>query len=151
MNIKESYFKSAVMFKRLHLLFTEVIRHELMRMNIHDINSTQCMIIYNIGHEKISVGDITNRRYYIGSNVSYNLRKMVEHKYVTQEKNPNDLRSSKIMLSDKGIELHDKLDKLFESQAKTIFHADAIEAAELLGSILINIEIFWLNLLKKDK
>src|SRR5476649_1853148 len=111
--MKESYFQSVVMIERLHRLFLEVVKVELDRLDIRDINNVQCLVLYNIGKGQVTVGELTNRGYYLGSNVSYNLRKMVQHSYLVQEASAHDRRSSHVKLSDKGLSLHDKLDDLF--------------------------------------
>ena len=149
--MKENYFKSVVMIERLHRLFLEVVKVELDRMKIRDINNVQCLVLYNVGRGQVTVGELTNRGYYLGSNVSYNLRKMVQNSYLVQEPSAHDRRSSHVKLSDKGIKLHDRLDELFTMHAKALAHEgiDAAKAAELDG-MLNSLETFWTSLLTRD-
>jgi len=149
--MKENYFKSVVMIERLHRLFLEVVKIELERMKIRDINNVQCLVLYNIGRGQVTVGELTNRGYYLGSNVSYNLRKMVQNGYLVQEPSAHDRRSSHVKLSDKGLKLHDKLDDLFTMHAKALSH-EGIDASKSnqLDTMLNSLESFWTSLLTKD-
>src|SRR5260221_14195497 len=97
--VQEKYFEIVMLLERLHRLFLDVVKAELDRNRIVDINNVQCMILYNIGKTKLTVGEISNRGYYLGSNVTYNLKKMVENGYLVQEQAPHDRRSSTIQLS----------------------------------------------------
>ena len=47
-----------------------------------NINSIQASYLY--GRNKVITVEISNRGYYLGSNVSYNLKKMIENGYVNQ-------------------------------------------------------------------
>ena len=149
--MKENYFKSVVMIERLHRLFLEVIKVELDRMNIRDINNVQCLVLYNVGRGQVTVGELTNRGYYLGSNVSYNLRKMVLNSYLIQEPSPHDRRSSHVKLSAKGLSLHDKLDELFTMHTKALAK-EGVDAprADQLDKTLGSIEAFWTSLLTRD-
>jgi DNA-binding MarR family transcriptional regulator len=149
--MKENYFKSVVMIERLHRLFLEVIKVELDRMKIRDINNVQCLVLYNVGRGQVTVGELTNRGYYLGSNVSYNLRKMVQNNYLIQEPSAHDRRSSHVKLSEKGLKLHDRLDELFTMHAKALALEGISSAkAEELDNMLTNLETFWTSLLTRD-
>ncbi len=149
--MKESYFESVVMIERLHRLFLEVIKVELDRMNIRDINNVQALVLYNIGQDQVTVGELTNRGYYLGSNVSYNLRKMVQNNYINQEPSPHDRRSSHVKLSAKGVDLFQKLDKILTAHAHHLEkNSGDKNVIEHLGHMLKKLENFWGNLLTRD-
>ena len=114
LSVTQNYFRLAVVSERLHRLFLETIKNYLSDKKIRDINSVQCLILYNVGLEKITVGEFTKRGYYLGENVSYNLRKMVNNGYLMQFENKSDKRSSYVKLSKKGSELYKTLDELFK-------------------------------------
>jgi len=92
----------------------------------------------------MTVGEISNRGYYLGSNVSYNLKKLVENGYFIQEKAKHDKRASKIRLSEKGIKLYDKLDKLFNKQASNLKHNGVVDQnlTDTL-KLLRKLESYW--------
>ena len=149
--MKEQYFQSVVMVERLHRLFLEVVKVELDRMGIRDINNVQCLVLYNIGKGEVTVGELTNRGYYLGSNVSYNLRKMVQHEYLIQEPSPHDRRSSHVKLSDKGMKLHAKLEELFGLHSRTLGQEGvSADKMKMLEDILRKMEGFWSSLLTRD-
>ena len=76
--MKEEYFDSVQALERLHRLFLDVVKAELDHLAIFDINNVQTIVLCNIGTNQLTIGELTNRGYYLGSNVSYNLRKMVQ-------------------------------------------------------------------------
>jgi len=146
--MKESYFKSVVMVERLHRLFLEVVSIELERLQIRDINSVQCLILYHIGREQVSVGELTGRGYYLGSNVSYNLSKMIKNQYLVHERSDHDRRISNVRLSEKGLALCAKIDELFKKHAKEL-ERNGIGTDQLnnLVNIFNGLEAFWKSLL----
>lgn len=149
--MKESYFQSVVMVERMHRLFLEVVKAELDRLEIRDVNNVQCLVLYNIGKGQVTVGELTNRGYYLGSNVSYNLRKMVQNGYLVQEPSEHDRRSSHVRLSKKGLELHTKLDSIFSGHADGLL-ATGVKAdhVKILDETLHKLEAFWTGLLTRD-
>ena len=146
--MKESYFKSVVMVERLHRLFLEVIGVELERIQVRDINSVQSLLLYHIGREQVSVGELTGRGYYLGSNVSYNLSKMIKNEYLVHERSDHDRRISNVRLSEKGLALYTKLDELFKKHEKEL-ERNGIDSNQLnnLVSLFNSLEGFWKSLL----
>lgn len=133
-----------MLVERLHRLFLEVVKSELDKMDLHDINNVQCFILYNIGSNHLTVGEVSNRGYYLGSNVTYNLKKMVENKYIIQEKSPHDRRSSHVQLSEKGLKLFEHLDQIFQNHSKNMRHNGVTEQdVKTLKSLLQRLEAFW--------
>lgn len=142
--MKEAYFDMIMSIERLHHLFFDVIKSELDRQKIKDINNVQCFILYNIGTNQMTVGEITNRGYYMGSNVTYNLKKMVEQGYVLQEPSVHDRRSSQIKLSAKGLALYERLEKIFTQQATNLKHNNISEAdLKDVTKNLSKMESYW--------
>jgi DNA-binding MarR family transcriptional regulator len=119
------YFDSIQLIERLHRYFLDVVKVELDRKAVQDINNVQAMILYNIGHDEMTVGELTLRGYYLGSNVSYNVKKMGENGYIEQERSVHDKRSIRVKLSPKGKELYKVLADMFHR------HEDKIKGTEL--------------------
>ncbi len=107
------YYETIQMIERLHRYFLDVVKIELDRKGVEDINNVQAMILYNIGHDTMTVGELTHRGYYLGSNVSYNVKKMSENGYIEQERSIHDKRSIRVKLTQKGTELYSILNKMF--------------------------------------
>ncbi|MBY0462633.1 MAG: winged helix DNA-binding protein [Alphaproteobacteria bacterium] len=148
--MKDSYFEAVVMIERLHRLFLEVVKMELDKLHTRDINNVQALVLYNIGKSQLTVGELTNRGYYLGSNVSYNLRKMVQNDYVLQVPSPHDRRSSHVKLSAKGLELFERLDKVLGSHATTL-HKEVANSESMndFCHTLRKLETFWSGLLTR--
>ena len=142
--MKENYLELISLIERLHRLFLEVIKCELDNLKIEDINSVQAMVLYNLGGEQISIGELTTRGCYLGSNVSYNLKKMVQNGYVDQITSKHDKRSYMIKLSSKGNSLYKKIDAALERQVEDLKKED-IEGLEKMIPMLRDLEVFWSN------
>lgn len=148
--MKEAYFEAVVMIERLHRLFLEVVKIELDRLGTPDINNVQALVLYNIGESQLTVGELTNRGYYLGSNVSYNLRKMVQNDYVVQIPSPHDRRSSHVKLSAKGVALFAKLDKVLGGHAQSLTEQVAKEKdMNSFVETLRKLENFWNSFLTR--
>lgn len=138
------YFESIQLIERLHRYFLDVVKTELDRKGIQDINNVQAMILHNVGEDEMTVGELTLRGYYLGSNVSYNVKKMTENEYIVQERSIHDKRSIRVKLTDKGRELHKILNDMFarhEDKLKAI----GIENPDLvdLNHTMKQLERFW--------
>jgi DNA-binding MarR family transcriptional regulator len=134
------------LIERLHRRFLDVIRTELDRLGIEDINNVQTLILSNISSEQLTVGELTARGYYLGSNVSYNVKKLVENGYLNQERSPHDKRMTRVRVSDKGLELCTRIDELYQTNASEL-EREVINS-EQLGStnqVLNALERYWSN------
>jgi len=142
--LKEIYIESILLIERLHRRFLDIIKTELERLKIEDINNVQTLILYNISNEQLTIGELTNRGYYLGSNVSYNVKKLVENNYLMQEPSPHDRRSTRISLSPKGKELCAKIDALYQRHLEGLQKGEpGIDALKSLTGIMNQLERFW--------
>lgn len=94
---------------RLHREIQEMIKVQLENEGIRDLNAAQAVILLNLRENETSVGSLTERGYYAGSNVSYNVRKMVERGYIEQRVSDSDRRSLLVKPSGRGLEVCDAL------------------------------------------
>ncbi|MBL8658588.1 MAG: MarR family transcriptional regulator [Rhodospirillales bacterium] len=101
--VKKEYLELTRLIERLHRRFLDLIRAELNRLGIRDINSVQALLLANIGDEQIAIRDLVERGYYQGSNVSYNIKKLAEMGYLEQERSTHDRRSVSIRLTEKAL------------------------------------------------
>lgn len=143
--MKQAYLSLVLLIERLHRRFLDVIKAELDRLKIEDINNVQTLILYNIGDENLTIGELTNRGYYLGSNVSYNIKKLVENEYLIQERSPHDKRSVKVKLSEKGLSIVDRVDELLQKNIDQLVQKEGFTAGdlELLTKNLTMLEGFW--------
>jgi DNA-binding MarR family transcriptional regulator len=142
--MKRAYLETVSLVERLHRQFLEVVKNEIERMGVRDINNVQAMILYHIGADELTVGELTQRGYYLGSNVSYNLKKLIEHEYIAQARSPHDRRSVRIKLTPKGSELHAKLDQVFQTHSQQL-GGSAVKPESLAAAAetLKQLQRFW--------
>lgn len=138
------YYDSINLIERLHRQFLDVLKVELERAGIFDINNVQSMILHNIGTDELTVGELTMRGYYLGSNVSYNVKKMVENGYLVQERSIHDKRSVRVKLSDKGRKLNDGITQLYKRHEEKLSGAGLPNSRlESMNHVLRDLETFW--------
>ena len=144
--MKAIYMESILLIERLHRRFLDVIKTELDRLKIEDINNVQTLILYNINSEQLTIGELTNRGYYLGSNVSYNVNQLVENGFLVRERSPHDKRSTRVKLSEKGLALCKKIDELYQRHVDSLSRGkpDA-NALTTMNSTLQQLEQFWTN------
>jgi len=147
----EKYFDIVMTIERLHRLFLDVVKSELDRLHIMDISNVQSVILYNVGKNKLTVGEVSNRGYYLGSNVTYNLKKMVENGYLVQEQAVHDRRSSVIRLSPKGVELYDKLEAMLGRHINNLSRNNITSPdLDAMFRTMDNLESFWSFMIARD-
>lgn len=138
------YYEIIHLIERLHRQFLDVLKVELERAGIHDINNVQSLVLHNIGDDEMTVGELTIRGYYLGSNVSYNVKKMVENGYLIQERSVHDKRSLRVHLSEKGRDLNNALSGLYETHEEMLAEIGfPQEALAELNNNLKSLEKFW--------
>lgn len=142
--MRHSYYEAVFLVERVHRHFLELVKTDLDRQGIQDINNVQALILYNIGKDEMTVGELTARGYYLGSNVSYNVKKMFENGYITQERSPHDKRSVRVKLSEKGLALHKRMEEHMEKQVSALGGSN-ITNDELVkaSDVMKKLERFW--------
>ena len=144
--MNNGYLEVISLVERLHRHFLEVVKLELDGLGIHDINNVQGLMLFNIGDAEMTVGELTLRGCYLGSNVSYNVKKMVEAGYIMQERSLHDCRSVRVSLTGKGRKLRDRLTSMHQRHAELLAQT-AITDADLTASTvtLRRLERFWIR------
>jgi len=144
-DLKEMYLISLKLIERLHRLLLDVIKDEFERLGRTDVNSVQALLLFNIGDAELTAGELTSRGYYLGSNVSYNLKKLVEAGYINHQRSNTDRRSVRVRLTDKGLEVCRVVNDLYQRQLKSLQQVGGIDANDLeaLNRSLIRLERFW--------
>jgi len=131
--VKSAYLSVIQMIERLHRQCLELVKSELEREGIRDLNNVQALILFNVGEETLTVGELTQRGYYLGSNVSYNVKKLVEHGYLPQERSPHDRRAIHVKASDKGLAICRRIGDLFDRHCDEMTEF-GLDEGELLGA-----------------
>jgi len=139
------YLDILSLIERLHRLLLDVIKDEFERLGVLEINAVQALLLFNIADNEVTAGELRSRGYYQGSNVSYNLKKLVDMGFMHHQRSEIDRRSVRVRLTDKGRDVHKVVADLFNR------HADALsgdphlgeDGSKLLNGGLSQIERFW--------
>ncbi|MRX51020.1 winged helix DNA-binding protein [Paracoccus sp. S-4012] len=113
-----AYFEALHLIERLHRLQLDLVKDEFERLGMEELNPVQAMILYNLGSAEVSAGELRSRGMYQGSNVSYNLKKLVATGYVHHERSDVDRRSVRIRLTQRGVEVRNVIGALFSRHAE---------------------------------
>ena len=139
-----SYLELTHLIERLHRRFLDVLRTELNRLGVRDINGVQALLLANIGEEEIVIRDLVERGYYQGSNVSYNIKKLVDYGYLEQERTEHDKRSVSIKLTEKAVKIVVKIRELEAQNAQSFVEKQQIEnETETVLESLRRLERVW--------
>jgi len=143
--VQGEYLQALRLIERLHRLLLDVIKDEFDREGGSDINSVQALLLYNIGDSELTAGELKTRGYYLGSNVSYNLKKLVDMGYIHYKRSDIDKRSVRVSLTNKGKDACAIVRKLYQRQLTTIEAVGQVKNDELQGlnKALNRLERFW--------
>jgi DNA-binding MarR family transcriptional regulator len=143
--IRPLYLEALTLVERLHRRLLDVIKDEFDRRGRSDINAVQALLLYNIGDKELTAGELRTRGYYLGSNVSYNLKKLVELGFLDHQRSRVDRRSVRIKLTEKGGEVRDIVEQLYQKHVRTVEQVGGINADEFstLNKSLHRLERFW--------
>lgn len=139
------YLEALSLVERLHRLLLDVIKDEFERLGILEINAVQALLLFNVGDNEVTAGELKSRGYYQGSNVSYNLKKLVEAGYMHHQRCEIDRRSVRVRLTEKGRQVQEIVEELF------LRHADGLESRAVLdlngieeiNTALRRVERYW--------
>ncbi|MHA1524636.1 MAG: transcriptional regulator LdtR [Alphaproteobacteria bacterium] len=143
--VRSSYIDSLKLIERLHRCLLDVIKDEFDRMGRSEVNAVQALLIYNIGRTELTAGELRTRGHYLGSNVSYNLKKLVEAGYIHHKRSETDRRSVRVSLTDQGLEICDTVDNLFGRHLLSIEKVGGLGRPDFETQIqsLRKLERFW--------
>lgn len=141
----DGYLDSLAMVERLHRLLLDLIKDEFERLGILDINAVQALLMFNIGEHEVTAGELKSRGYYQGSNVSYNLKKLVELGYMHHQRCEIDRRSVRVRLTERGRHVRITVAALFERQAEGLVRQGVLDndGVDRVNHCLRRIERFW--------
>ncbi len=139
------YLEALALVERLHRLLLDVIKDEFERVGVLEINAVQALLLFNIGDNEVTAGELKTRGYYQGSNVSYNLKKLVEMGYMHHQRCEIDRRSVRVRLTQSGREIRDVVSGLFERHAEGLEGKNVIslEGIEDITTSLKRVERYW--------
>ncbi|ABN77521.1 MarR family transcriptional regulator [Cereibacter sphaeroides] len=139
------YLESLSLVERLHRLLLDVVKDEFERIGLLEINPVQALLLFNVGDNEVTAGELKTRGYYQGSNVSYNLKKLVELGYMHHQRSEIDRRSVRVRLTDKGRHVRQVLSDLFARHAEGLERRNVVGVSgmEELNQALRRMERYW--------
>jgi DNA-binding MarR family transcriptional regulator len=141
--LKARYLETVNLMERLHKQFLDLVQTMLDESRIDDINSVQALILHAVGRDEVMIGDLIQRGYYQGTNVSYNVRRLVESGYLSQARSPHDRRAVKIRLTPKGLALCERLDDAVDAQIRALDGAAMLDELAHASGLLKRLSGFW--------
>jgi DNA-binding MarR family transcriptional regulator len=143
--VKTLYLETLTLVERLHRRLLDVIKDEFDRHRRNDVNAVQALLLYNIGNSELTAGELRTRGYYLGSNVSYNLKKMVEQGLIHHQRSKTDRRSVRVSLTEEGKSIAGVVDALYKRHIGSIEQVGGINAEEFarMNRSLQRLERFW--------
>ncbi len=143
--VQKHYLESLSLVERLNRRLLEVVKNEFDRTGSSKINAIQALLLFNIGGEELSAGELRSRGYYQGSNVSYNLKKLVDLGYIHHRPSKDDRRSVRIKLTEKGQEIHDVVEGLYNRHVLSIEKVGGLSPEEFqtMNESMQRLERFW--------
>jgi DNA-binding MarR family transcriptional regulator len=137
------YLESLSLVERLHRLFLDVIKDEFERVGVLEINAVQALLLFNIGDHEVTAGELKSQ----GSNVSYNLKKLVEMGYMHHQRCEIDRRSVRVRLTEKGRNISRIVADLFERHAEGLRDKGVVgeDGITHITSSLKRMERYWSN------
>jgi DNA-binding MarR family transcriptional regulator len=143
--IKHKYMEALTLIERLHRRLLDVIKDDFERSGEPEVNPVQALLLFNIADSELTAGELKTRGHYQGSNVSYNLKKLVELGYVNHERSNADKRSVRIKLTSKGQAIRERIDSLYNRQLTSVEQLVGLSVEEFdkLNKALTRLERFW--------
>ncbi|WP_439525087.1 MarR family winged helix-turn-helix transcriptional regulator [Marivita sp.] len=143
--VLDGYLEALALVERLHRLLLDVIKDEFERVGIIEINAVQALLLFNIGDNEVTAGELKSRGYYQGSNVSYNLKKLVDMGYMHHQRCEIDRRSVRVRLTARGREIRDLISSLFARHADGLINKKVIDHTTLgdMSDTLRRMERYW--------
>ncbi|WP_311029117.1 transcriptional regulator LdtR [Mesorhizobium koreense] len=143
--IRSLYLESLQLVERLHRRLLDVVKDEFDRNGRSDINAIQALLLFNIGNSELTAGELRSRGYYLGSNVSYNLKKLVDLGFISHQRSRIDRRSVRVSLTPKGQEVAEVVSGLYERHIGSIEQVGGINSEEFqqMNRVLQRLDRFW--------
>jgi DNA-binding MarR family transcriptional regulator len=143
--VGSAYRETLTFVERLHRRLLDVIWGELDKTGAMGVNPVQALLLYNVGDKELTASELRTRGCYLGSNISYNVKKLNEEGFVEHRRSRADRRAVCISLTEKGRVVHDLVARLFDNQVGGLVQDDHIATTDLatLNKALVRLERFW--------
>jgi DNA-binding MarR family transcriptional regulator len=139
------YVEAIALVERLDKRLVEMIKDEFERRGRHDVNPVQALLLYKIGDAQLRASELLSRGCYMGSNVSYNLKKLVEQGMVLHQQSKTDKRGVMVSLTPMGKEVAAAVEQLYERQMESLEKVSGINLDDFntIISAMKRLDRFW--------
>lgn len=143
--IRSLYLEALQLVERLHRRLLDVVKDEFDRKGRSDVNAVQALLLFNIGNAELTAGELRSRGYYLGSNVSYNLKKLVDLGFINHQRSRVDRRSVRVSLTAKGQAIAEVVAKLYDRHIGSIEQVGGISTDEFrqMNKSMLRLDRFW--------
>jgi len=143
--LRSLYLEALHLVERLHRRLQDVVKDEFERQGRDDINATQALLLFNIGDSELTAGELRSRGYYLGSNVSYNLKKLIDLGFIDHQRSNADRRAVRIKLTSKGKEVAEVVARLYDRHIGSIEQVGGINEDDFgqMNRALQRLDRFW--------
>ena len=144
-SLRRLYLEALQLVERLHRRLQDVVKDEFDRSGRDDINAVQAILLFNIGDNELTAGELRSRGFYLGSNVSYNVKKLAQEGFIHHRKSSADKRSVRISLTEKGREVAETVEQLYERHVSSIEAVGGIDVDEFkrMNRAMQRLDRFW--------
>jgi DNA-binding MarR family transcriptional regulator len=132
--MKTAYIDLLQRIERLHRQFLDNLNVALDQAGIRDLTPPQAMILFHMGDAELLVGELTQRGCYLGSNVSYNVRKLVGAGYLQQQRCTVDRRATRLSATEQGARVRALVGRTFAAQSEELGE-DGLDMASLADTL----------------
>ncbi|MCU0830179.1 MAG: winged helix DNA-binding protein [Rhizobiaceae bacterium] len=143
--IRSRYLEAIQLVERVHRRLLDVVKDEFDRRGRDDVNAVQALLLFNVGDAELTAGELRTRGFYMGSNVSYNLKKLVDLGYMNHQRSRIDRRAVRVSLTPKGQEIADVVASLYDRHVASIDKVGGLSVDEFaaLNKSLLRLDRFW--------
>lgn len=143
--VADDFLKSLSLLEQAHRRLHDVVKDDLERSGERSLTGVQALLIYEIGDEETPASALRARGAFAGTSLSYNVKKLQEGGYLTQERSKEDKRTVHLKLTERGLDVRDRVASLFEKQAAALEPTASVRHDDLahLNKTVSRLERFW--------
>lgn len=140
-----TYVELLRVLERAHRQLLETVSAELERSEVTDVNAVQALLLYHMGEEPLTAAEIKTSGRYLGSNVTYNLRKLIEAGRLVESRGPNGRGAPRFSPTEAGSQIRALVEGLFERQSSSLKPLCAMGEADVqqASAALAKLERYW--------
>ena len=143
--IADSFLKSLSLLEQAHRRLHDVVKDDLERSGERNLTGVQALLIYEIGVDETPASALRARGAFAGTSLSYNVKKLQEGGYLTQNRSKADKRTVHLKLTERGLKVRERVASLFDKQAGALEPTASVRHDDLdqFNKTVSRLERFW--------